>query len=142
MRVAPLLFALFVMLPFVASAQDIKISDEKSKALNDFAYSITEVENFNSDYIAVKLIVAGRTIVNHPDLPGLDVVFYDQYLRVQERTKDSPTVYGNFWVEGDFHNPRNFNFDPSTKTLEFQHGTDEKPKTLELILTAMGIKIK
>ncbi len=124
------------------NAQDIKISTEKSNEINDFANSVTEVKEFGSDYIAVKIIVAAREIGGHPELPGKDVVLYDLYLRIQERAKDYQTIKGNFWVDGDFHNPRNFEFDPETKTLKFQEGTVENPKTTALIITATGVKIK
>lgn len=124
------------------SAQDIEISTEKSNEINDFANSITEIKEFGSDYIAVKIIVAGREIGGHPELKGKDIVLYDLYLRIQERIKDYQTINGSFWVDGDFHNPRNFEFDPETKTLIFQEGTNENPKKIALILTATGIKIK
>lgn len=84
------------------SAQNIKIRTEKSNEINDFANSITEIKEFGSDFIAVKIIVAGGEIGGHPELPGKDVVLYDLYLRIQERTKDYQTLNGSFWVDGDF----------------------------------------
>ncbi len=78
-------------MPLLITAQDITITTKKSDQLNDFANSIIEVKEFDSDYIAVKLNVAGRTIGSHPELPAMDVVLYDLYLRVKERTENTAT---------------------------------------------------
>lgn len=142
MKATILSILIFYILCLDVNAQDFKISTEKSYEINDFANSITEVKEFGSDYIAVKIIVAGREIGGHPELPGKDLVLYDLYLRIQERTKAYQTINGSFWVDGDFHNPRNFEFDPETKTLKFQEGTVENPKKIALMTTATGIKIK
>lgn len=127
----------------LVKAQEIRVTPEASKDLNYFVNSIRGIESFNADYIAIKLIESGRTIGSYPELEGIDVVLFDFHISIKERIDDdAPTTTGNYWVDGNFHNPRSYKFDPVTKTLTFQHGTDKNPKSTSLQISSAGIKVK
>lgn len=127
------------------TAQDVKIERGTDKELLVSPYALNAVMDFtDSSSIAIKLIEFGNLIGAHPDDRLQEVVLSDILLIVKERdvkanTQDS---VGNFWVRGHFYNPRNYKFNPTDKSITFQHGTSKNGKTTTMIISTRDIRLK
>ncbi len=135
-----LTFLIILSFGFLTIAQEISVTKEESDQLNSFANSIRNIEQFGSNYIFIKLFECGRSIGSYPGLEGMDIILFDFYISVKERTEELPTTYATFWVDGDFHNPRNYQFEAELRTLTFEHGTDNQPKATTLTISTTGIQ--
>lgn len=122
-----------------SAGQEIKVERATMKELFVSAYSLHAVNEFKGGQIAIKLIET-HSITGHSDNQSQDAVVSDFLLIVKEITGENPTN-ADFWVRGQFYNPRNFKFDPTDKSLSFQHG-DKKTKTTTLIISTKEIKVK
>jgi hypothetical protein len=123
-----------------STGQEIKIEKATSKDLLVSAYSLHSVTEFNGRQIAIKLVEV-QSITKHPDNDSQDATVSDLLLIVKELTDDK-TSSADFWVKGQFFNPKYFKFDPNDKVLSFQHGTENNTKTINLIIGTKEIKIK
>ena len=123
-----------------STGQEIKIERATAKDLLVSAYSLHSVTEFNGRQISVKLIEV-QSIRKHPDNDSQDATISDLLLIIRELTDDK-TSMANFWVRGQFFNPKNFEFNPADKVLSFQHGTEKNPKSTKLVIGTKGIKVK
>jgi hypothetical protein len=104
------------------------------------AHALHSVSEFNGSHIAIKLIEV-QSITKHPDNESQGALVSDFLLIVKEMTDDI-TSSANFWVRGQFNNPRNFKFDSANKLLSFQHETEKNTKTTSLFVEAKGITVR
>ena len=125
-----------------ALGQNVKIERSNEKDLLISPHDIDAVRSFtDSSHISIKLIQVGNTIGAHPDNVG-DAVLSDLLLLVKERFDNKPDVSVNFWVKGQFYNPRDFKFKKADKSLSFRHGSEKNAKSTILIISTDGIEVK
>jgi len=142
MKLSILISNSLLLLAFTGTAQQISITNENSKELNSFAESIRNIETFFNAGplpIYVRLFECGRTVgkLNY----GADVILYDLYISVKQATDEYPNgVRGYFWVTGHFIDPRNYIFEPESRTLTFDHGTEESTEITTLEISFDSIK--
>jgi hypothetical protein len=126
-----------------AIGQEIKIERSTEKELLISPFPLHSVREFTDNrYIAIKMIELKTIIGPHPDSVGQEVVLSDFLLLVKERSDDKADESTNFWVKGQFYNPRDFKFSKADKSLTFKHGTIKNSKTTTLIVSTKEIKIK
>ena len=121
--------------------QEIKVSKVTSDEINKFAESIRNVEQFKSDSIFVKCIESG--FITTDTIPGLedqDVVLYRLLIIVKEITQNDQLKSNIFWVDGNFYNPRNYQFSRKIKLLSITTGLEENPKIVNLKVSVEEIK--
>lgn len=122
-----------------STGQVIEIEKATAKDLLVSAYSLHSVTEFNGRQIAIKLIEV-HSISKHPDNDSQDAAVSDFLLIVKE-VADDKFLNGDFWVRGQFFNPRNFKFDPTDKVFSFQHGTEENTNTTNLVIGTTEIRV-
>lgn len=125
------------------SGQNIKVERSTEKNLLIPPQDIDAVRSFtDSSYLAIKLIQMGTTIGQHPDIVGQDALLSDLLLLVRERFDDKLPVSANFWIKGQFYNPRDYTFRKADKSLTFRHGSEKDVKSTTLFISTNGIKVK
>ncbi len=141
-----LALTIFFGLSFSSKAQSIEVKKETSNSINEFANSIRNIEVFNeleNCCIGVRLFECGTIVGSFPGEEAKEFLLYDLYVSIKqldEKTRKSPTGY--FWVEGKFHNPRDYKFESPENRLTFFHGTDKYPIKISMILSSNNIQIE
>jgi hypothetical protein len=134
---------IFILTTIYAIGQSVKIERATEEKLLISPHGIDEVRTFtDSSYIMIKLIEMEKIIANHPDNFDEDAIFSDFLLLVRERFDDKPNSSANFWVKGQFYNPRDYKFKKVDRSLTFRHGTDTNVKSTTLYISAGDIKVK
>jgi hypothetical protein len=109
-----------------AIGQDVRVERSTEKNLRISPREIYSVKEFSdSSSIGIKLIELHTVIGPHPEFRGQEVVLSDLLLLVKERSDDRPDASTDYWVRGQFYNPRDFRFNKLDKSLTFKHGTEK-----------------
>ncbi len=129
----------------MTQAQETSVRYEKSHEINRFVDCIRNIERFH-DFkdccIDIKLIECTDSIGSFPGEKGKDILFYTLYFRMKLLDNDSgKTTTKNFWVEGKYHNPRNYKFEPKGRRLTFIHGTEKEPINISITFTKTGVQV-
>lgn len=145
MRIAVFIFSIIIFrVNFTSNAQASKI--DPLDPIIDFAncarniYTFSDLENC---CIAIKLIECNDVIGRFPGEEEKDIVLFKLYLSINQLDeKNGKLIKGFFWVEGKYHNPRNYIFHRNENRLIFVHGTKERPKRVSMIISSSEIRIE
>lgn len=114
-------------------AQTVEIAKVESEEINHFADSIRDIKTFSSKYIFVKLIEC-EIIQEH-------AIRFNLYILVKERSNFSIITQGSFWLNGAYHNPRNYQMSSDMDRLTFEHGSIQQPSTTVLKISTSEIEL-
>ena len=130
----------------LAKAQETKVRHEKSDEIIEFVNGIRNIERFH-DFanccVNIKLIESTDSIGTFPGEVEKDIILYNLYLRIQLLDEESgKTTMRNLWVEGGYHNPRNYRFEAKNRRVTFIHGTEKEPINISITITETGVLIE
>lgn len=123
---------------FSGRSQSIEVIEENSKDNIQLLNSIGAVYEFSEAEFALKLIE--RSLITTTHVRGLegDVVIQQLYLSVRKLVDDK-TLTKTYWVDGNYHNPREYTFDFQNQILSFNHGSVEYANIEKLKVSVDGI---
>ncbi len=137
-----LVFSIYIL----TKAQETMVRHEKSDEIIEFANGIRNVaqfHDFENCCMSIKLIECTNSVGTFPGEAGKDILFYNLYFRIKLLDQNSgKTTIRNFWVEGGYHNPRNYKFEAKNRRLIFVHGTQKKPIKISITITETGVLIE
>ena len=133
-----LLPIIFISLINSCLCQGINAEVETSEEIINFSRGLQCVDELfftKGDYPLSVKVFKKQVISGHDKIPG-DVLFDRIYLMVSyiDSTLNSKTINKSFWIEGELYQSRNFELEPKTRSLNFEHWLAEEPKKYSINL--------
>ncbi|MEP1070609.1 MAG: hypothetical protein ABJG99_17785 [Crocinitomicaceae bacterium] len=127
-------------------AQEIQISEVSNSVEIDLIHSIREIYRFNSDQprLTSILLLESGYITNKEvrGMEGMDVICHKLFISIRQLTESEQTSQNAYWIDGNFYNPRNYEYNGPTQSLTFDYGTEGNTVTVTLKVTPNSIQYK